>query len=46
MGDGARTLSDWVSVRLRVRYETASLLVRVAKRLSDLPVLSARFGGW
>ncbi len=44
MTDGARSLSDWVSVRLSIRYETASLLVRVAKRLSDLPVLTARFG--
>jgi hypothetical protein len=43
MRDGARTLFDWICVRLRVRHETARLLVRVAKRLSDLPVLSARF---
>jgi hypothetical protein len=43
MTDGARSLSDWVSVRLRVRPETASQLVSVAKRLSDLPVLSERF---
>ena len=43
MTDGARTLSDWVSTRLRVRHETASLLVRVAKRLVHLPVLSERF---
>jgi hypothetical protein len=43
MRDGARTLADWVSVRLRVRHETASALVRVAIRLVDLPVLSARF---
>lgn len=43
MRDGARSLSDWVSARLRVRPETAGLLVRVAKRLVDLPVLSERF---
>jgi len=43
MSDGARSLSDWVCVRLRVRPDTARQLVRVAKRLCDLPVLSERF---
>ncbi len=43
MTDGARSLSDWVSVRLRVRPSTAQQLVSVARRLQDLPVLSARF---
>ncbi|MEE8405882.1 MAG: DUF222 domain-containing protein [Acidimicrobiia bacterium] len=43
MRDGARSLSDWVSVRLGVRHETAGQLVRVARRLSDLPVLAERF---
>ncbi|MEA1903900.1 MAG: DUF222 domain-containing protein [Actinomycetota bacterium] len=43
MRDGARTLVEWVSVRLRVRAESAGLLVRVAKRLADLPVLCERF---
>ena len=43
MRDGARSLADWVGVRLRVRPETAGLLVRVARRLVDLPVLSERF---
>jgi hypothetical protein len=33
MRDGARTLSDWVSVRLRVRPPTAAQLVGVARRL-------------
>ena len=40
MGDGARNLSEWVSVRLRTRIETARFLVSVARRLVDLPVLS------
>jgi len=43
MRDGARNLIDWVSARLRVRHETARLLVGVAKRLEELPILSARF---
>ena len=43
MKDGARTLADWIAVRLRVRSETASRLVRVARRLSDLPLISRRF---
>ncbi len=43
MRDGARSLSDWVSVRLRLRPDTARRLVSVARRLEDLPVLSERF---
>ncbi len=43
MRDGARTLPDWVSARLRVRHDTARSLVGVAKRLEELPILSARF---
>jgi len=43
MSDGARSLTDWVAARLRVRPVTARQLVSVARRLSDLPVLSARF---
>ncbi len=43
MTDGARSLTDWVSVRLRVRDDTARQLVSVARRLSDLPVLNKRF---
>ena len=43
MRDGARTLVEWVGVRLRVRSGTASRLARVAGRLTDLPVLSERF---
>jgi hypothetical protein len=43
MTDGARSLSDWVAARLRVRPETARQLVSVARRLEDLPVLTKRF---
>jgi len=43
MGDGARSLTDWVASRLRVRPVTACQLVSVARRLSDLPVLTKRF---
>ncbi len=43
MSDGARSLTDWVATRLRLCHGTAGQLVRVAKRLQDLPVLSARF---
>jgi hypothetical protein len=43
MSDGARSLNDWVAARLRIRHATAGQLVGVARRLADLPVLSARF---
>ena len=43
MKDGARSLAEWISVRLRVRSETAGRLVRVARRLNDLPLISRRF---
>jgi len=43
MTDGARSLVDWVAARLRVRHSVARQLVSVARRLQDLPVLSARF---
>jgi hypothetical protein len=43
MADGARSLTDWVSSKLRVRHSSAAQLVGVARRLSDLPVLTARF---
>lgn len=43
MGDGARSLSEWVAVRLRARPETARFLVAVARRLIDFPVLTERF---
>jgi hypothetical protein len=43
MTDGARSLTDWVAARLRLRPDTARQLVSVARRISDLPELSARF---
>jgi hypothetical protein len=43
MADGARNLVDWVATRLRVRHDTAAQLVGVTRRLTDFPVLSARF---
>jgi hypothetical protein len=43
MADGARSLTDWVAARLRVRHRTASQLVGVARRLTYLPVLASRF---
>lgn len=43
MGDGARSLSEWVSLRLRVRFSTAKRLVAVARRLESLPHLAACF---
>ena len=43
IADGARTLVDWVAARLRVRHASAARLVGVARRLAELPVLSARF---
>jgi hypothetical protein len=43
MTDGARSLTDWVAARLRVRPDTSRQLVAVARRLSDLPKLSERF---
>jgi hypothetical protein len=44
MADGARSLVDWVATRLRVRHESAAQLVNVSRRLTDLPLLSERFG--
>lgn len=43
MDDGARTLTDWVAARLRIRHSSAALLVAVARRLSDLPITRQRF---
>lgn len=40
MGDGARSLAEWVGTRLRTRFSTARRLVAVARRLEDLPHLS------
>jgi hypothetical protein len=41
MGDGARSLAEWVGARLRLRFSTARRLVAVARRLEDLPHLSS-----
>lgn len=41
--DGARSMTVWVAARLRIRHSTARQLVAAARRLVDLPVLSARF---
>jgi len=43
LADGARNLPEWVSARFGLRHSTASQLVRVARRLEDLPVLRSRF---
>lgn len=43
MDDGARTLTDWVAARLRIRHSSAAQLVAVARRLSDLPITRQRF---
>jgi len=43
LADGARNLPEWVSARFGLRHSTASQLVRVARRLEDLPVLRQRF---
>ena len=43
MDDGARTLTDWVAARLRIRHSSAAQLVAVARRLSDLPMTRQRF---
>jgi hypothetical protein len=43
LADGASDLVQWVSARFGVRHSTAGQLVRVARRLQDLPVLRSRF---
>ena len=43
MTDGARSLSEWVSLRLRIRYSTAKRLAAVARRLESLPHVAACF---
>ncbi len=43
LADGSRTLTDWLSARFSIRHKTARQLVSVARRLSDLPLLSERF---
>ena len=43
LSDGARNLPEWVSARFGLRHSTAAQLVRVARRLEDLPLLRSRF---
>jgi Domain of unknown function (DUF222) len=43
LADGARDLAQWVSARFGLRHSTAAQLVRVARRLQDLPLLRERF---
>jgi hypothetical protein len=43
LADGSPDLVQWVSARFSLRHSTASQLVRVARRLQDLPVLRSRF---
>jgi hypothetical protein len=43
LADGARDLPQWISARFGLRHSTAALLVRVARRLEDLPLLRERF---
>ena len=41
--DGARSLPEWISARFGWRHATAAPLVRVARRLEDLPRLRQKF---
>jgi Domain of unknown function (DUF222) len=43
LADGSRSLPEWLSARFGWRHATAAQLVRVARRLEDLPVLRSRF---
>jgi hypothetical protein len=43
LADGARDLVQWCSARFGLRHSTAAQLVRVARRLQDLPLLRERF---
>ena len=43
LADGARNLPEWVSARFGLRHSTAAQLVRVARRLEDLPLLREKF---
>lgn len=44
LADGAGDLRQWVSARFGLRHSTAAQLVRVARRLRDLPRLREMFG--
>jgi len=41
--DGSRDLTNWAAVRMSARHASAAQLVRVARRLRDLPKLRERF---
>jgi len=43
LADGAADPGQWLSARFGIRHSTAAQLVRVARRLQDLPVLSEKF---
>ncbi len=43
IADGSPDLVQWLGARFGLRHSTAALLVRVARRLQDLPVLRERF---
>jgi len=43
LADGAADPGQWLSARFGIRRSTASQLVRVARRLQDLPVLREKF---
>jgi len=43
LADGSPNLVQWLSARFGLRPSTAGILVRVARRLQDLPVLRQRF---
>jgi hypothetical protein len=43
LADGAADPGQWISARFGIRRSTAAQLVRVARRLQDLPVLTQRF---
>ena len=43
LADGSPNLVQWVSARFGLRHSTAAQLVRVARRLEDLPLLWEKF---
>lgn len=43
LADGSPNLSQWLSARFGLRHSTGAQLVRVARRLQELPVLRRRF---
>ncbi len=43
LADGSPNLVQWLSARFGLRHASAAQLVRVARRLEDLPVVRSRF---